>query len=341
MASPRPSMRQIAAEAGVSVMAVSYALRGVEGVSEATRSNVLGIAESLGYRPDPLLSHLMHHLRTKRAPKNPHNVALLHWRRDPYRELVLTGARARAEKHGYRLDVIEMSDDSPPPRVLRRMLNARGVAGLILGPSPVRDFSALLDWERYAVVLTSYSVISPHFHRVVPNQFLATQLAIRALHVKGHRRVGLVVPAWVEERVNYFHSVALYWEAARERTEPLVCYHDPETQPPANFQNWFRKKRPDALVLCSPLDYESALCNAIGRPTVARLGIVSLGYDTQCANTTTVDYQPALIGTVAVDQLINQLFRGERGVPQQQQTLSIEGRWIDAPSEAQPQTIFA
>lgn len=336
MPSAKISMREIASKAGVSVVAVSYALRGTEGVSIETRRKILTIAESLGYRPDPLLSHLMYHLRSRRAPKNPHNIALLHWPRDAFREAVVSGARARAETHGYRLDVIKLTDETPTPRALRRMLAARGVAGLVLGPSPVRDFTDLVDWERYAVVATSYSIVAPHFHRVVPNQYTAAQLTLRELRSRGYQRIGLVVPRWVEERINYFQSVAFTWEAAQRSTKPLLCYHDPELHPLSQLRRWFHAHRPDALVLCSPLDFEAVLCKALGRATVARLGIVSLGYDTQSANTLTVDYQPSLLGSIAVDQLINQIHRGERGIPQKQQTLSVEGRLINSTATLKP-----
>ncbi len=329
MPSPKPSLRQIATKAGVSVVAVSCALRGTPGVSEATRERIRTIADSLGYRPDPLLSHLMYHLRSKRTPKGRHNIAYLYWPRDAYRELVLTGARARAEEHGYHIDVIKMGADSPSPRVLQRMLQARGVAGLVFGPSPVKDFSGLLDWQHFAVILTSYAVIGPHFHRVVPNQYSATRLALDELIKRGYTRIGLVVPRWVEERVHYFHSVAFAWESVRRGGKPLLCYHDPDTQPLTHLRTWFRTQRPDSLVLCSPLDYEGLLCKTLGRQAVSRLGIVSLGYETQSANTMTVDYRPATLGAIAVDQLVNQLHRNERGIPQMQQTLSVEGRLID------------
>ncbi|WP_090100342.1 LacI family DNA-binding transcriptional regulator [Lentzea jiangxiensis] len=47
----RPTIKDIAAGAGVSKGAVSLALNGRAGVSEATRSRVLEVASSLGYRP--------------------------------------------------------------------------------------------------------------------------------------------------------------------------------------------------------------------------------------------------------------------------------------------------
>ncbi|GGU41959.1 LacI family DNA-binding transcriptional regulator [Lentzea flava] len=47
----RPTIKDIAAAAGVSKGAVSLALNGRSGVSEATRARVLSVASSLGYRP--------------------------------------------------------------------------------------------------------------------------------------------------------------------------------------------------------------------------------------------------------------------------------------------------
>ena len=67
MTAPRPTLRSLAAEAGVSAMTMSLALRGSPGVSVTTRRRLRRLAESRGYRPDPHVARLMHHLRT-RAP---------------------------------------------------------------------------------------------------------------------------------------------------------------------------------------------------------------------------------------------------------------------------------
>jgi len=327
---PKPSMRQIAAQAGVSVVAVSCALRGGPGVSEDTRSRIRTIAESLGYRPDPLLSHLMYHLRSKRQPKGKHNIAFLHWPRDSYRDLVLDGARRRAEQNGYHLDVIRMTGEASHPRVLQRMLNARGIAGLVLGPSPMRDFSGLLDWENFSTVLTSHSVISPGFHRVVPNQYSATRRALLELARRGYKRIALVSPPWVDEDIQSLPSAALVWQAAQWQTTPLLCQYDPEVDSPAQLREWCQKNKPDAVVLGVSLDFEKVLCAALGREHASRLGIVSLGCERGLPNTAIVDYRPSMLGELAVDQLINQLHRGDRGIPSVQQTLTVEGELVVA-----------
>ena len=47
----RPTIAEIAARAGVSTGAVSYALNGRPGVSATTRKRILEIADEIGWRP--------------------------------------------------------------------------------------------------------------------------------------------------------------------------------------------------------------------------------------------------------------------------------------------------
>lgn len=54
----RIRIEDVAAAAGVSIMSVSRAMRGVEGVSQATRSRILEEARSLGYRPSRVAGSL-------------------------------------------------------------------------------------------------------------------------------------------------------------------------------------------------------------------------------------------------------------------------------------------
>src|SRR5688572_33282856 len=48
----RPTIADIARRAGVSKVAVSYALGGKPGVSEATRRRIVAIAEEIGFNPN-------------------------------------------------------------------------------------------------------------------------------------------------------------------------------------------------------------------------------------------------------------------------------------------------
>ena len=63
----RVSLRAISEKTGVTRMAVSLALRGKPGVSAATREKVAAAARELGYAPDPEVSKLMAHIRSRSA----------------------------------------------------------------------------------------------------------------------------------------------------------------------------------------------------------------------------------------------------------------------------------
>src|SRR3990172_2667162 len=55
---PKATIKDIAAKAGVSKTAVSFAFNKPEQLSEATLQHILAVAEELGYSPDPVASNL-------------------------------------------------------------------------------------------------------------------------------------------------------------------------------------------------------------------------------------------------------------------------------------------
>ena len=55
---PKVTIKDIAAKAGVSKTAVSFAFNKPDQLSEATLQRILAVAEELGYTPDPVASNL-------------------------------------------------------------------------------------------------------------------------------------------------------------------------------------------------------------------------------------------------------------------------------------------
>ena len=55
---PKVTIEDIARKAGVSKTSVSFAFNNPERLSEATLKHILGVAEELGYNPDPIASNL-------------------------------------------------------------------------------------------------------------------------------------------------------------------------------------------------------------------------------------------------------------------------------------------
>ena len=69
----RPTLRSLAAAAGVSATTVSLALRQSRQISAATRARIQKLARDRGYESNPLVSAVFSHLRL-RKPRGDHAV---------------------------------------------------------------------------------------------------------------------------------------------------------------------------------------------------------------------------------------------------------------------------
>src|SRR5437870_5042185 len=106
----RPTLRSLAAEAGVSLTTMSFALRNSREVSAATRTRLQRLARVRGYRSNPLVTALFSQVRT-RQPQGGHQViAYLNtwWPRSAWETCStktgqFRGAAARAAELGFRL----------------------------------------------------------------------------------------------------------------------------------------------------------------------------------------------------------------------------------------------
>ena len=93
------------AMARVSAQAVSLALRNHPSIGEATRRRIHQVAQRAGYRPDPQVAKLMHHLRAGRGQRTNANVCALTTRparvRETFCDLLLQGRWLRRRRRGF------------------------------------------------------------------------------------------------------------------------------------------------------------------------------------------------------------------------------------------------
>src|SRR5213082_673074 len=100
----RASLRTIAQVAGVSAMTVSKALRNLPKVSRRTRARVLRAAAQVGYKPDPEIAKLMHHLRRRTVASYQGLICAITDRPSdmahPYHGGLIAGAERQARNRG-------------------------------------------------------------------------------------------------------------------------------------------------------------------------------------------------------------------------------------------------
>ncbi len=213
----RPTLRVIAREVGVTHATVSMALRNHPSISAKTRRRVQRIAEKLGYRPDPEVAKLMHHLRLKHKPRFKSTIAALtsipEQLEQPYAAALRRGAQRAAEALGYGFSLFQIEGSDKRNTSLQRMLRSRGIEGVLILPmkGPVK-LTDLLDWSCFSVVVATYGVLAPQFHRVIPDQFDNTRLICNQLASNGHRRIGLIAAARTDASVGQRFSAAVVWQ---------------------------------------------------------------------------------------------------------------------------------
>jgi len=321
-------MRSIAAAAGVCPMTVSLALRNDRSVSSATCVRIQKLARSLGYRPDPMLTHLMQHLRSSRTTKAGVNLAVLASLNAPFVQRLVDGAAARAARLGYALDRIDLRTFTNKPAALTRMLAARGVAGVLLGPSSdPSDYSSLLDWSKFAAVAMTYSVFEPRVHRVVTHHYDNAVRTFALLDERGFKRIGFVMTRDMEFRSNHSYGGAYFRSGSLSGTKIVpILYLDESTR--RDIQLWFDRHKPQAVVVANAGQVGNFLLPALGPRRCAETAFVCLDYEAE-SKIPGIDQRFEIIGSHAIDALVAQIHRNERGLPENPTSSMVEGHWTE------------
>jgi DNA-binding LacI/PurR family transcriptional regulator len=331
---PRVNMRMVARRAGVSLGTVSFALRNSPRIPSATRERVRRAAQELGYKPDPNLAKLMHHLRAKRPPGYQSTLCAIttipDQQRLAYMQQMIASATAAAEALGYKMMFVSIDDAVERRPDLQRVLLSRGVEGIVLLPMLVaRSFRTLLDWSKFAVVATTNGVLAPEFHRVVPHQFGNTLTLCQELVRRGYRRIGTVLNAQHDATSQHGFSAAVIWQNAlggTERVRPLIF----DGERPLGLKRWFARERPDALVLAGEREARLVVTE-LGLRVPGPVGFVTTNRS-GASVFAGIEERPAEIGTTAVRLLASLLQHGEKGIPAVPTVTMVRGEWVETKS---------
>lgn len=336
MKSQRPTLRSLAAEAGVSAMTFSLALRNRPEISTATRRRLQRLARLRGYQPDPTIAKLMQHLRMRAPARVTANICGIVEAstdktsgRHEFAERVQTGIRQRAEELGYAYDRIEIATGTSESR-LQNVISSRGVEGIVLLPMPGQaDLSRLLDWSHFSVVSVTASVVAPRVHTINPSHYDNMIRACQRLAESGFRRIGLAISRDWDERVRHRWAGAIAWQNAAGGTEPVVPFFSSFAGPKlsdAGFTIWLKRQRPDVVVVEA---IDGTLLNRALRaiPLRHRPIVATMDWPNEQASLG-MDQRSEEIGAVAIDTLAGMIYRGERGIPKRPLNILVDGDWV-------------
>lgn len=325
----------IAEAARVGKSTVSLALRDHPKISEKTRLRIKKLAQDMGYRPNPLISAHMAHVR-RAHPKNTGNVLAFITNRSqesveadhlrPIREY-FHGARNRANALGFRLDFFNIGDAGMTEKRLSQILAARGIYGIIIGPlSDGRGLEHFgLNWENFASVMIEHTFIQPQLHRVCLDEFSTIGRMIQRLLDLGFKRIGIALQSQMDQHANHLWLAG--YEAYQALTEPKnhVPHFITDDWDSQAFLKWFTENRPDAIITCN--DKPVQWLETSGYQIPDDVSCVSLYWRESRSYLSGLYQNHELMAANAVDLIVAQLNRNERGLPENPKTVLVQAEW--------------
>ena len=326
------TMSEIARRARVAPSTVSRALRDDPAIPLTRRIEIKRLAEELGYHPNPLVSTLMAQVHSGRRVDEPGHIAWIDlWPEGVstpavFMSQILAGAQRRAHALGYQLELHRAGSIPLNPDRLRQILMARSQWGFIIPPVPEQAMHFPLMMAQLSGVTIGTSLAEPALNRVTANHFQSAQLGWDTLHAKGFKRIGLALSPRMNARLNGQWLGGFVAGAARLGLQSLVPPLLVTESEGRKFDAWFREYRPDALLVAEPF---VAMLAETERGTGARPALAWLALEPGAKNVWGLEYPAEAIGGAAVDMVVGQIHRNERGIPTSPHTLTLDSVWTE------------
>jgi LacI family transcriptional regulator len=182
----KPTIRDVASLADVSVATVSRILNGQSGYGEETKARVVEAIERLGYTPNAFARGLQSSsLKTIGV--------LMPVVTDAFASLLLEGVEAEAQSRGFSVIVCNTEGNGRRTLEYLRVLSEKRVDGVIFVSEEITDeYGTALESLGVPVVLASTRSTRFPFPSVKVDDKLAAYHAVKYLIDRGHREIGLI-----------------------------------------------------------------------------------------------------------------------------------------------------
>lgn len=309
----RTTLRDVAKAAGVSHMTVLRTVEGSPLVAPKTAKRVRHYLKKLDYRRDPVLSALSAYRRTGKARASGHVLAFIACDGSEYSKKVLQGLQDEATWLGYGVE----SFTCPPTTIgqarLSKVLYHRNIRGLLFGPSDTATSFEGWTWEHFAPISLGALSHQPPMNAVAMDYFHGATIAMGYLGQQGSQRIGLAVDAQLQRRTDN------RWLGGCLSTGQWLSVYSGAIKATAAVQEWIRKKHIDGIITIHQSIYQIAQAQRIPCAFLNNLDCPP-GVPRLCLD-------PEHIGQQGVRMLHHALLRGELGLPDEPQMLSIRGVW--------------
>jgi DNA-binding LacI/PurR family transcriptional regulator len=339
-------MAEIASAAGVSKNTVSLALRESPRISAETRRRIAEIAESMGYRLNPTVAHLMAQLRQNRSPGFQATLAMINaceaadaFTTHPTIPRYVHGCRKRALQLGYQLDEFWLHEPAMPLARWQSIFRARNIRGIVIVGLMQQNRlpSALAPlWDEFPAVVTGVRTRDPALSFSCSDHHTLALEAFEKAIALGYRRPALVLDGVIDKLIDGRFSAGFLTGQnrlvpMRRRTRPFYEVAAARENL-AVFSEWLEQNKPDVIfTLYHELRH---WLEQLGMNVPADIGLIQYEWRCDHGDWAGMEQRNDLVGEAAMDMLISMVHHNERGVPENPRATMIGCQWVDGTTVA-------
>lgn len=219
----RPTMKDVAALAAVSIKTVSRVMNGDAAVSPARTARVRDAAGKLGYRPNLTASSL------RRSDRRTATIGLLlEDAANPFSAALLAAVEDQARERQVQILIGSLEENPERERKLTTTLIDRGVDGLVIVPAgPDQGYLAAERRLGTRVVFLDREPRFLHADAVVSGNQAGAAAAVDHLRSSGHQRIAYLGDSQaISTAAHRFHGYQRALERAGLPADPLIIRHD-------------------------------------------------------------------------------------------------------------------
>lgn len=178
----KPTLKDVAREAGVAVSTVSYVINNTSAISEEVKKRVFEVIERIGYLPNSAA-------KAMRTGKSLAIGLILPDLGNPFFPELAQSVENTAREHRYSTFLVDTDISHEIEKESIERLIQRGVDGIVWFPTTQED--TMSEYESDIPVVVMDRALG-HYDTVIPNHRKGGELQAEFLLQQGHRRVGMI-----------------------------------------------------------------------------------------------------------------------------------------------------
>lgn len=239
MVANRPTIKDVAKQAGVGVVTVSRALNDKEGVSDQTRERIKAVADEMGYQAN-------RYARFLKLANNKNIALMIKGIDNPFFQQMLDTMETATRSRDYLLSIVKVPHWSDEIEEAAKLVNEDVVSGIIFLGGNFTHETNLFKKLNVPFVLSTMSrvedVPEDVYSSVAVDDFAEAKKAVGRLIELGHRKIALVGGDSLDTSVARLRTEgynAALAEAGIKHDPKLVPHSDIGRKSPYSYQYGF------------------------------------------------------------------------------------------------------